>query len=59
MTGPLLTTETIRERFADAYGNYENGLEDFDRWFTSEISKAEARGYFNSVQDAYKARFRG
>lgn len=27
-----LTTETIRERFADAYGNYQNGLEDFDRW---------------------------
>lgn len=32
MSAHVLTTATIRERFADAYGNYENGLEDFDRW---------------------------
>lgn len=44
MSDYTLTTATIRERFADAYGNYENGLEDFDRWFASEIEKAEARG---------------
>lgn len=30
-----LTTETIRMRFAEAYGNYANGLEDFDRWLAA------------------------
>lgn len=30
----------------------------FDRWFASEISSAEARGYFKSVQDAYNNRMR-
>ncbi|MBT2484821.1 MULTISPECIES: hypothetical protein [unclassified Microbacterium] len=42
MAEHTLTTETIRERFADAYGNYANGLEDFDRWLAAHDAEVRA-----------------
>lgn len=59
MTEPYTpTTEEVRHKWAFEEGDVYESAAEFDRWFSSEIAKAEARGYFNSVQDAYKAQFK-
>lgn len=39
------STETIRIRYAGGYANFDNGLEDFDRWLATHDTEVRAEAY--------------
>jgi hypothetical protein len=53
VTDYIPTTETVRERYADVYSNFVNGIEHFDRWLAAhdaEVRDAAVAEWAASVK---------